>query len=237
MTRYCPLMRYVAVALMMFVSAVALHAQSHHYELRVGDFNEVKILDNVNVIWKCNPDSTGFATFYSPSDYVDAFILSNNGKGTLKVQVSSEALSKGNIPTLCLYSDFLTYVGNYSVSSVKIINPPACALLKITQEGNGKIDAYGVKCTTLEAKLLTGKGTVTVSGECSLAKLSLTGTGEVRADELKAPEVKCSFRGTGSIFCWPEELLQTKGIGTTKIYYKGVPDEIIKKGGGSVLQL
>lgn len=211
-------------------------AQSHHYELRVGDFDNLKILDNVNVEWRCNPDSTGMVTFYSPKEYVDAFILSNNGKGTLKVQASTEALKKGNLPTLTLYSDFLTYVGNYSSADVRVINPPACAQFKVTQEGNGHVTVEGLRCTTVEAKLLTGKGVVSVSGECGTAKLSLTGTGEIRADELKATDVKCSFRGTGAIFCYPVEKLSTKGIGTTKIYYKGLPEEILKKGGGTVEQ-
>lgn len=219
------------------LSTLPSFSQSHHYELRIGDFNQVKVCDNINVVWHNNPDSTGFASYYAEPAYADAFILSNNGKGTLKVQASSEALAKGNLPTLNLYSDFLSYIGNYSEARVTVLNPPPCAEFKATQEGNGTLKVIGLKSTNAEAKLLTGKGVISIEGDCSFAKLSLTGTGEIRADELKAKNVTCSFRGTGAIFCWPMDLLKTKGIGTTKIFYKGLPEEIIKKGGGTVQQL
>ncbi|MDE5645853.1 MAG: hypothetical protein K2I45_09485, partial [Muribaculaceae bacterium] len=39
--------------------------------------------------------------------------------------------------------------------------------------------------------------------------------------------------GTGSIGCWPERALDVRGIGTTKIYYRGDPR--IKKVGGARL--
>lgn len=218
------------------IGGIVAVAQMHNYELKIGDFDKIKIQDAVNVVWHCNPDSTGRATFYSSKEFVDAFILSNNGNGTLKVQVSTEALMKDNLPTLHLYSDFLTYVSNNNNGKVRVITPPPCAKFTIIQQGNGYVAATGLQCTDVEAKLITGKGTVSVDGKCNYATLSLTGTGEIRADELQATQVKCSFRGTGAIFCWPKEILRTKGIGTTRIFYKGLPEEIIKKGGGTVEQ-
>ena len=45
--------------------------------------------------------------------------------------------------------------------------------------------------------------------------------------------MKCNVLGTGSIGCAPEESLDVRGIGTTKVYYSGSP--AIKKVGGARL--
>ncbi len=55
----------------------------------------------------------------------------------------------------------------------------------------------------------------------------MVGTGLIEAEGLEAMAVKCSILGTGDITCWPVKKLDVRGIGTTKIQYKGNPE--IKK--------
>ena len=55
----------------------------------------------------------------------------------------------------------------------------------------------------------------------------------IQADGLEAQSVKCSVLGTGSIGCWAVDNLDVRGIGTTKIYYRGEPK--VKKVGGARL--
>lgn len=213
------------------------HAQKHEYEIKVGEFNTLQVVDNANVVWRCLPDSAGYIQFYGEERFADAFILTNNGKGTLKVQVSTEDVNDPALPTLYVYSSFLTEVKSNSALSVSAESVPPAADFKVTLIGNGRIDAGGLRCTRVSAKIATGNGVVTLGGECHDASFAMLGTGQIRADELEAQDVSCSIMGTGSIYTWPVEKLSTKGIGSTTIYYRGTPGEIRKRGGGKLVQL
>jgi hypothetical protein len=221
----------------LMASVLSLSAEVHDYELNVGDFNRLQVLDNVNVVWTCNPDSVGYANFTSEREFVDAFIFTNNGKGTLKVQVTSEALGKANLPTIYLSSAYLNYVENSASFTTRVESPTPSVEFKAVVEGNGTLVVNNVKSTLVKAEIKTGKGSLTINGESTAAKYKMVGTGEIRADELNTTDVECSIMGTGSIYCAPKGLLYVKGLGTTKIYYKGTPTEIKKKGGGKLIQM
>ena len=53
---------------------------------------------------------------------------------------------------------------------------------------------------------------------------------------MRAEIVNCKIIGSGSIGCWCLSKLDVRGIGSTKIYYKGTP-EIKKVGGGKLFPL
>lgn len=206
------------------------------YEIEVGQFDKIKILDNVNVVYRCLPDSTGMAFYESEEELDNPFLLTSNGKGLVKIQVSSDYVGKPNLPTLFVYSDFLTSVENSSDATITIEHTQPCAEFKATQVGNGSINVHSLNTTNVSAKLNTGNGTITLDGECQKAVFNLVGSGLIAADRLQADNIDCKFVGSGSIGCWAIESINIKGIGSTKIYYKGQPN-IKKTGGGKVFRL
>lgn len=240
---YMPLI--VTLALLLLTSVPHLHPDAlgarqtmqqterlNEYIFEVGAFHKLRVLDNVNVVYRCVPDSAGFAAYRGEEDFRDAFIFTNNN-GTLRVQVTTEDINKPGLPTIYLYSDYLTEAENSSIFTLTIENPAPCAEFKVRQEGNGTIIADGINATKVTAALATGMGNVIVAGTCTNAELKMVGTGVIQADRLKARSVKCTIIGSGSIGCWAEEKLSVKGIGSTKIYYKGNP-EVKKTGGGKL---
>ena len=86
------------------------------------------------------------------------------------------------------------------------------------------------------ASIKSGNGTISISGHCQTANFTMLGNGTIQADRLEAVTVSCKMLGQGSIGCWPTEELKVRGIGNTKIYYKGSP-KISKKGGGKLYPL
>lgn len=212
-------------------------AQAHDYELKVGEFNVLNVSDDVNVVWVANADSAGYARFSGADRFADAFIFTNNGKGNLKIQVSVEDVGDPELPTLYVYSNFLTEIKSTSALNVQTSEIPAAAELKLTLIGNGTLTVTGINSTRVSAKLTTGNGIMTLSGNTSKASLTMLGTGQIRADEMKANTVNCTIMGTGSIYTWAVESLSTKGIGSTTIYYRGEPSEIKKLGGGKLTPL
>lgn len=209
--------------------------KEYKYTVNVGDFSKLRILDDVNVVYRCNPDSAGMAVFTATEEFADAFIFTLKDK-TLMVQVTTEDVGKPALPTIHLYSDFLTYVENSSNFNVAVKSLNPCPDFKVMQIGNGTIEIDDLHCTSLTAMLNTGNGSIFLSGACRNATLKMIGIGAIQADALKTKDVSCRIAGAGTIGCWPTNELKVRGIGSTKIYYKGHP-QINKKGGGKLFSL
>ena len=206
------------------------------YTLNTGQFDKIQVNNDVNVVYRCLPDSTGFAQFTGDKKFADAFLLSVKSNGTLRVEVSPESQRAADLPVLYVYSDFVLSAENSSNYTLTVESIAPCAEFKATQIGNGSVEVYNIKANKVVASLNTGNGTVNVAGECEIAELKMLGTGLISADRLMAKNVNCRILGTGSIGCWPLENLSVKGLGSTKIYYKGNP-KIKKTGGGKLFQL
>lgn len=207
-------------------------AQKKTYSLNVGRFDKVKITDNVNVVYRSLPDSTGMVSFEGAEEFADAFIFTNT-KGKLHIQVNTEDVDNPELPTLFIYSDYLTDIENSSEFTTTVNCTTSVPSFSVKQIGNGKIVVTDLVAGNVSAHLATGKGTIVLTGKSDKASFKMVGTGAIEAVGLEVPEIKCSILGTGDITCWPVNKLDVRGIGTTKIYYKGDP-EIKKVGGGKV---
>lgn len=217
------------------LSAAAQSQKLNDYVLNVGQFDKIRIDDNVNVVYRQDPDSTGCVSFRAGEEFADAFIFTVNN-GTLRVQVTTEDVDKEGLPTLHLFSDFLTSVNSSSAFNVLVTDLAPCPELKIKLEGNGTITVDEIKATKLSAGLNTGNGSINLSGDVSQATYSMVGTGTIQADRLRAAKIDCRIMGSGTICCWPLEKLCVKGLGSTKIYYKGDP-AVKKTGGGKLFRI
>lgn len=219
-------------------AAVATNAAAENlrqYTIKTGQFTNLKVQDNVNVVYRCHPDSTALITYKSDPDFEDAFIFTNSGN-TLKIQVTTEDVNKPGLPTLYVYSDYLNKVENYSDFSVTVENPAPCPEFYASLIGNGNITISGVNATKVTAKVTAGMGTIKISGKCTSATYRMTGTGSILADELKADDVEVRILGGGKINLDAEDMLNIRGLGSTKIYYTGHP-HITHKGGGKLFDL
>lgn len=220
--------RIVASILFASLSSIAVLAQDcHSFALKVGEFNQLKVQDNATVVYTANPDSIGYAWFKGDDKHADAFLFSNSN-GTLKIEVKSKDPMPENLPTIYVSSTFLTSVESSSKGTVSAFNPAPTVDFKVKLEGNGSVEIQNIKATKVEAKLITGNGTISLSGKCNEAKFIMAGAGVIQADALESTGVECLGFFSGSIDCYPEKELKVKGIGT-KIYYKGDPK--IKKSG------
>ncbi len=209
--------------------------EGDEYYFNMGPFDVLQLQDNVDVVYRCVPDSAGMVTWHGHEDFANAFIISNNGN-TLKIQVNTEDLGRPDMPTLYIYSSFLTKVLNYSDSSITAESLAPVPRLEFSQVGNGRISAQGISATDVVAKVTAGMGTIALSGRADRALYRMTGNGTIQADNLESKQVKIKIFGAGTIGCWPVEALISRGIGSTKIYYKGKP-EISHKGGGKLIEI
>lgn len=209
---------------------------AQEYMVELGQFTNLKVLDNVNVVYRCSPDTTGVAYFRATPGLKDAYLLAVGGN-TLKIQVRTDFVGEDSLPTVFVYSDFLEKVENYADGKVIVERIAPATKFSASLVGNGHIAVRGLKCSETRAKIIAGMGSITLTGETENAILKMTGTGTIQADGLRAANVTCKIFGGGTIGCWPVRLLKTRGVGSTKIYYRGNPEKISHSGGGKILPL
>ncbi|MDE7160303.1 MAG: DUF2807 domain-containing protein [Muribaculaceae bacterium] len=231
--------RRSAIALILLaiicLSGVSATAAPRKHTLDIGQFNKINITDDIDVVYRCVADSTGTVAFTAEESLANAFIFTNSG-GKLRVQINTEMVERPELPTIYLYSDYLTSAENGGNGTLTIETPHPCPEFKVVQVGNGRIIAEDINATEVKGTLATGNGNVVLSGKCDKASLKMVGAGSIQADRLQAKEVNSIIFGGGSIGCFAEQLLKVKGLGSTKIYYKGTP-EIKKSGTAKIFSL
>lgn len=207
------------------VASLAANAQSRTpYDLKVNNFTELKVVDNINVVYRCNPDSAGHVVFTAYPEQASALIFQPDGV-RLDILVAPEAENRAEaLPTVTVYSSYLIRAENDGKGHLQLGSVAPGPKLQIVLEGNGRITARNLALSTVDASIRTGNGEIVVTGNADLAKLSSLGTGQIQADELKAREAKCRITGTGSIGVNASENLTVSGMGTGTVYYLGNPE-------------
>ena len=229
-------MNKLKLLLTTLVLLVATGSFAEIYTVETGQFEKLKINGNLRLVYRNLPDSTGFARYEAPEGSNDIFTFSIKKDATLRVEPSDEKWGQLDLPTVYVYSDFLSSVESYSELTVDILSVAPNATFTVTQVGNGSITVDNLKSNTVKAAINTGNGSIYLSGECVNANFRMVGSGLISADRLSAENVNCRVIGTGSIGCWPVDNLTVTGLGSTKVYYKGKP-HIKKMLGGKLYEL
>ncbi|MDE5801254.1 MAG: DUF2807 domain-containing protein [Paramuribaculum sp.] len=204
--------------------ATAINAvgQSHHYHLPLADFNELVVLDAINVEYRCDPARAGLIEFESDWDCVSSVVFENN-KGKLTVQLAERNEKTPGLPTVLIYSSYLTKVTNEGDSLLRVVTIAPQGKLTARLVGNGRLQIDDIEVTALDAAIVSGNGTMTLVGKAPNARLAITGTGHIEAAGLNTSDANCSITGTGAITVDVADKLTASGLGSGNIYYIGSP--------------
>ncbi len=217
-----------AIAASLTPLGVLAAAPESRYVVDIDDFIQLKVSSGINVNYVCNPDSAGKAMFYATPELASVISFSNNKK-KLTVAFTTKGVKYGNVPTVTVYSNFLTLAENRADSLLKIVSVAPGPELKLRLMGSGRIVASGINVNDFSASITTGNGSIVANGKCVVANLTSLSTGTIQADNLESEIVKCKLIGTGEIGCWPKKDLMVKGGGSGKVLYRGTPEMIEDK--------
>ncbi|MCM1292891.1 MAG: DUF2807 domain-containing protein [Bacteroides sp.] len=208
----------ILTIMFMWLTAIAVQAADGHYHMQLKDFDELRVIDGVNVVYQCNADKAGLVEFDSPAEMASAVMFeSNNGRLTISLAQTDKPLTA--LPTIHVYSSHLSKVSNDGDSLVTLSSLPVSPSLNIRVIGNGSIEARGLNVGQLKASIVSGHGNIIVTGRADNASYSITGTGIIEAMRLTAQEASCRSTGTGTITVYAIKTLSLGGLGGTIRYY------------------
>lgn len=212
------------IALILALTAAAIHAQTDRYATNVKDFTEITVAGNINVVYRNSIDSAGIAIYECDKATASALTFSNN-KNKLKVQVISDTpITK--TPTLYLYSTSLNKAENWGDSTIAIIKNAPTSEFQAKVIGNGNISVRDIHATEVKASIKAGSGHISLQGNAQKATFTIMSSGIIEGSELNAADIKCMMWGTGSIYCCAQNELKIYGMGSGDVYYKGEPNQI-----------
>ncbi len=229
-------MRRVLISFLLAVATLlTASAQVTRHELKVGDFNRLTVVSDINVNYRCNADSAGMAVVTCSKDLLDFIMFKLSAKGRLSIQLSEFYERMEGLPTVTVYSSSIEEVENDGDSTLRVTGLPPLKAFKARLTDNGKVIVRGVRASQLELHILSGKGKIIAQGACDDLSLRLVGTGEIQADEVEAVNVSCRIIGTGSMGCDVRGgELKVSGSGTGKVYYKGTPSKVTVRKLGTI---
>lgn len=195
------------------------------YVLDVGDFNSLKVIDGVNVIYKHVPDSIGKVSFTTTADKASLIMLSNNNNN-LNIEISTDGIGATNLPTIFVYSQTLTSIENTGDSIVCAYDIAPNDKFQARLIGNGTLNITGINASSVKGSIITGNGTLSLSGKCEKVTINSKSTGRILANNLTANEVKCILFGTGYMECNSNRKIMVIGTGSGNIYYSGNASDI-----------
>ncbi|MDE7411941.1 MAG: DUF2807 domain-containing protein [Paramuribaculum sp.] len=214
----------LCVFLSTLLCTVATAQDIKHYELPVGDFHILEVTDDINVDYICDAYRAGKVEYEAPESFASAITFSSDKKGKLTIELADRDKKLTGLPTVKVYSTFLSKAVNEGDSTVRVLSVAPGATFNASLIGDGRLVIRDLKVNSAEISVLSGKGTIVAYGTAASAYLSVTGAGQIQADDLMCQNVRCTLTGTGNVFCYPTERLDVKGIGSIKVYYRGTPE-------------
>lgn len=204
------------------VNAKEVTVKKYNYvysDTTIADFNEVSILNGINVVYTQSESQAGKVRIYAPEGNDVVSITSKNGLlsirygrgynrnfGVIMVYVYSKELSKVS----CSVGANFTAEGIVSGSSLK---------LKVLNRS--QIRCKNIIYDEVSAKRGLGNGDILLAGKAKKATYTIIGPGEINADELVADEVSCKILGRGDVGCHVDKDISVCSIGKGAAYCKG----------------
>ena len=94
--------------------------------------------------------------------------------------------------------------------------------LNVLLDGSGEIEIYSLDAIFVNASI-PGSGKIELVGDCEETDFEVSGSGQIRADELRHNENYSSIPGSGDILVWAMDEIRGKISGSGIIWYKVFP--------------
>ena len=179
------------------IAAVALMASSQVQlsVTQVGDFNKLSLVDDINVNYRCNPDSAGYILLTCTKELADHVIFTYSSSGRLSIQVDDDLERMRDLPTITVYSKSLDEADNAGDSTLRITGLPPLKSFKVRNIDKGKLIGEGGGGTENKMQMLRGEENSWPRWPLMPCRRAWWGPRAIQADPGPAPRPPWPHRG------------------------------------------
>ena len=209
------------------------------HEYRLASFNQVDVdvVANVKLIQSKSGDSR--VVLSCPENYVELFKFDvNQGKSQLDISFTRDnANIEAQNVDITVYTPALRKLESSGVASVEIDKLNATEL-SVDNSGVGSMYLYGLSVGKLVVDC-SGVGNIELKGVADKVELDCSGGGSIKAEDLKAKEVKAEVSGVGGIRCYASERIdgEVSGVGSLKFGGNPQKKQLERNGIGDISEL
>lgn len=216
----------MTLAMLTSLNAVA---QVENFDINVGDFTQLVVDNNIDVVYKPSKTLAGHVQFKATKKVANNLIFNYaSKKKKLTIQVAEDMMGKDQTPLLTVYSSTLVFAENNADSTVTVFVPKGVKEFTAVSSRNGDTKLKEVDVEKLTVRIKTGWGDIYASGKCDHLVVRGLGTGDLNVQELKARTADVRYTGRGVVRCDVTDELKVKGAGGAKVLYKKLPANVSK---------
>ncbi|WP_407404083.1 GIN domain-containing protein [Sodaliphilus sp.] len=216
----------VVMTLVMLTSLNAV-AQVEDFDINVGDFTQLVVDNNIDVVYKPSTTLAGHVQFKATKKVANNLIFKTSKK-KLTIQVAEDMMGKDQTPLLTVYSSTLVFAENNADSTVTVFVPKGVKEFTAVSSRNGDTKLEEVDVEKLTVRIKTGWGDIYASGKCDLLVVRGLGTGDLNVQELEARNADVRYTGRGVVRCDVTNELKLKGAGGANVLCKKLPAKVSK---------
>lgn len=183
------------------------------------DFDEVTILNGINVVYTQSKTQAGKVRIYAPEAKDVVSIKSENGR--LSIKYGRGYRRDFGVIMVYIYSKELKQVKCSMGGSFTTEGIVSGDKLKLKVFANSQIRCKNITYNEITARRGLGQGSILLAGTAKRATYSIIGGGEIDADNLVADDVECKMFGRGDIGCHVNKEISVRSIGRGAAYCKG----------------
>lgn len=200
-------------------------------DIAATDFTKIMADGNIDVVYTQGDDyETILHGNKNVFDYYD--IKSDNGTLT----IAAARNHRGSLPTLTLYvtAPTLEKVEMNGTGDVDMKEPVSFDQFEVVSNGTGDLDIRDITCTGDFNIYIYGTGDADIrSASCVNSVFTITGTGDIKAGNLKANGISAICGGTGDIELKVDcKKITAKANGTGEIEIEGRAHTFVREASG-----
>jgi len=209
------------------VNAVLGKGAPEKYEIKVGEYNKIKVESVCEIQYYAVPSDT--VTLEIQPNIREYFVVEVEN-GELIVRTTKKiSYSSGKTPVLTVSTPVLNSLAIAGICTFKANGKIKADTFNLefsgTGSGNAELDVNSLKAS------MSGVGSFVLYGRADNAEINMSGAGEFNASSLQVREASVNLSGAGTIRVYCSEKLHINADGVGTLEYRGSPILSLNKSG------
>jgi hypothetical protein len=209
------------------------------FDKSVSAFDKIRITDELSITNINRNNGKGIIRIHVSSEYRVSVTIDSKSNQYLEIKTENDLLQIKTFKRMAkdfivdVYAPYIAGVSIAGAGLIEIIDAMVVPSLGIDISGAGKIEGT-IVCDNLSAAI-TGAGKINITGKSTEAKIDISGTGTFSGNDFRINNASITISGVGRVNTWVADNLQAVISGMGNINYRGDPKiEFTQSGIGKI---